>query len=312
MKSTIVIGSYSESDDARLAAEFDPVTVSGPTAIAGLDPKQKSAIRVAAFKGGGIFGGEEMDFLPELGLIANYGVGYDAIDIDAANARGIKVTNTPDVLNDDVADLAVALLLCLGREMMHASEWAKSGKWKRHGEYPLNRKVSGGTAGIVGLGRIGREIADRLTAFKMDIHYFSRRQKETPGWTYHDNPISLAEQVDYLIIALVGGSETKNFVSREVLKALGPRGFLVNISRGTTVDEEALLDALENGELGGAALDVFLNEPDIDPRFYELENVVVQPHQGSGTVETRRAMGKLQRDNIHAFLAGNNLITPVN
>ncbi|MCY3984400.1 MAG: 2-hydroxyacid dehydrogenase [Roseovarius sp.] len=312
MKSTIAIGSYSESDGAGLAAEFDPVTVSGPAAMAGLDPQQRSAIRVAAFKGGGLFGGEEMDLLPGLGLIANYGVGYDAIDIDAANARGVKVTNTPDVLNDDVADLAVALLLCLGREMMHAAEWAKSGKWKRHGEYPLNRKVSGGRAGIVGLGRIGREIANRLAAFKMDIHYYSRRQKETPGWTYHDNPITLAERVDYMIIALVGGRETENFVSGEVLEALGPKGLLVNISRGTTVEEEALLDALENGKLGGAALDVFLNEPAIDPRFYKLENVVVQPHQGSGTVETRRAMGELQRANMHAFLAGDDLITPVN
>ncbi len=176
----------------------------------------------------------------------------------------------------------------------------------------LNRKVSGGRAGIVGLGRIGREIADRLAAFKMDIHYFARSEKDTPGWTWHADPVALAGAVDYLVIALVGGKETEKFVSAEVIGALGPRGIVINISRGTTVDEAALLDALEQGRIAGAGLDVFLNEPDIDPRFYALDNVVIQPHQGSGTIETRAAMGQLQRDNIAALHAGSDLLTPVN
>jgi lactate dehydrogenase-like 2-hydroxyacid dehydrogenase len=299
-------------DLSALTKGFDPIFVDGPGDVAGLEAAVRDGVRAVAFKGHSAFGADRMDLLPQLELIANYGVGYDAIDVDAANARGIKVTNTPDVLNDDVADIAVALLLMQGREMEHASAWARGGDWKAGGEYRLNRKVSGGRAGIVGLGRIGREIADRLAAFKMEIHYFARSEKDTPGWRHHADPVSLAKAVDFLVVALVGGTETEKFVSNEVIDALGPRGVIVNISRGTTIDEAAMLDALEQGRIAGAGLDVFLNEPDIDPRFYDLPNVVIQPHQGSGTVETRAAMGQLQRDNLAAFFAGKPLLTPVN
>jgi len=312
MTKTLVMGNYTETDLAALRAEFDPVFLAGPDDLAGLREDARASITAMAYKGHAPFGADQMDMLPNLGLLANYGVGYDSIDTAAASARGVKVTNTPNVLNDDVADLAVGLLLCQGREMMQASAWARSGNWAEHGEYRLNRKVSGSTVGILGLGRIGREIADRLAAFKMDIHYYSRSEKETPGWTYHDDPIALAGAADFLIVALVGGKETEKFVSEDVIAAMGPRGVLINISRGTTVDEAALLDALEAGRIAGAGLDVFLNEPDIDPRFYALDNVVIQPHQGSGTVETRAAMGQLQRDNITAFHAGNALLTAVN
>ena len=312
MTATLVIGPYSDSDLDALEKAFNPISIADPSGIAGLDASTRKAITAVAFKGHLPFGGNEMDLLPNLGVIANYGVGYDAIDVAAASARGVKLTNTPNVLNDDVADLAVAMLLMQGREMEHASRWARSGQWREKGEYRLNRKISGGTAGIVGLGRIGREIADRLAAFKMDIHYFARSEKDTPGWTYHADPVSLALAVDYLVVALVGGKETEKFVSAEVIDALGPRGIVVNISRGSTVDEAALLDALEQGRIAGAGLDVFLNEPNIDPRFYALDNVVIQPHQGSGTVETRAAMGQLQRDNVSAFHAGDALLTPVN
>jgi lactate dehydrogenase-like 2-hydroxyacid dehydrogenase len=232
--------------------------------------------------------------------------------VAAATARGIKVTNTPDVLSDDVADIAVAMLLMQGRRMVQGDAFVRSGRWQAGEEFPLNRKLSGGRAGILGMGRIGREIADRLAAFKMDIHYWARSEKPTPGWTFHADPVSLARSVDYLIVALVGGPDTRNMVSAEVLSALGPRGILVNISRGSVVDEAALLDALESGRLGGAGLDVFLNEPRIDPRFLALDTVVLQPHQGSGTVETRADMAKLQRDNIAALHAGKPLLTPVN
>lgn len=312
MTATLVIGPYSDADHAALAAAFAPLFVAGPDDIAGLAAEARGAITAVAYKGHKPFGAAAMDLLPGLRLVANYGVGYDAIDVAAAGARGIRVTNTPDVLNDDVADIAVALLLMQGREMEHASAWARSGQWREKGEYRLNRKVSGGRAGILGLGRIGREIADRLAAFKMDIHYFARSEKDTPGWTWHSDPVALARAVDYLFVALVGGKDTEKFVSAEVIDALGPRGILVNISRGTTVDEAALLDALEQGRIAGAGLDVFLHEPDIDPRFYALPNVVIQPHQGSGTVETRRAMGQLQRDNIAALHAGKPLLTQVN
>lgn len=312
MTQTLAIGAYSESDIAGLKAAFDPIFLDTPADLAGVDASKRASIQALAFKGHTAFGGAEMDLLPELKLIANYGVGYDAIDIPAANARGIKVSNTPDVLNDDVADIAVGMLLMQVREMTQAADWARSGQWKTGGEYRLNRKFSGGRAGIVGLGRIGREIANRLAAFKMDIHYYARSEKETPNWTYHADPVSLAGAVDYLIVALVGGPDTAKFVSREVIAALGPRAIIVNISRGSTIDEDAMLEALEQGKIGGAALDVFLNEPKINPRFYDLPNVVIQPHQGSGTVETRDAMAALQRDNIHALMKGAALITPVN
>ena len=312
MTHTLAIGPYNDDEKQGLTRELSPIYLDGPAGVADLDAAQREAIKAVAYKGHHAFGATEMDLLPNVGVVANYGVGYDAIDVKEASARGIKVSNTPGVLNDDVADLAVAMLIMQGREMEHASAWARSGKWAEQGEYRLNRKVSGGRVGIVGLGRIGREIADRLAAFKMDIHYWSRSEKDTPDWTHHSDPVSLANAVDYLIVALVGGPDTEQFVSKEVIAALGSRGVLVNISRGSTVDEGALLDALESGAIAGAALDVFLNEPKIDARFYALDNVVIQPHQGSGTVETRAAMAKLQRDNVLAFLGAKDLLTPVN
>ncbi|KKK72845.1 hypothetical protein LCGC14_2899810, partial [marine sediment metagenome] len=186
----------------------------------------------------------------------------------------------------------------------------RSGEWSK-GPLALNRKVSGGRAGIVGLGRIGRDIAERLTAFKMDIHYWARSEKDTPGWTYHADPVALASAVDYLFVALVGGPDTENFVNREVLQALGADGIVINISRGSTIDEDALIEALGDGTIRGAGLDVFKAEPDLDQRFLKLNNVVLQPHQGSATVETRQAMGQLQRDNIAAHFKGHTLPTPV-
>lgn len=312
MYQTLAIGSFTETEAAALRSEFGAMMLAGPGEIAGLEAGARAAVRAVAYKGGRPFGAGEMDLLPSLGVIANFGVGYDAIDVAAATARGVKVTNTPDVLNDDVADLAVAMMIMQSREMVQASDWARSGNWANRGEYRLNRKASGSRAGILGLGRIGREIANRLVAFKMDIHYHSRSVKDTPGWTYHADPVSLARAVDFLFVALVGGKETEDYVSADVIAAMGPRSVLINISRGSVVDEAALIAALEEGRIGGAALDVFRNEPKIDPRFYALPNVVVQPHQGSGTVETRAAMAALQRHNIAAFLAGRPLETPVN
>ncbi|WP_146346767.1 2-hydroxyacid dehydrogenase [Falsiphaeobacter marinintestinus] len=312
MTAVLALGHYSEGDHAALTKDLGATIVTSNADLAAMAKDERDQVKALAFMGHAPLGGDEMDLFPNLGVIANYGVGYDAIDVAAADARGIKVTNTPDVLNDDVADLAVAMLFAQGREMIQASEWVTSGNWGEKGPYRLNRKISGGTAGIVGLGRIGRAIADRLAAFKMDIHYTSRSEKDTPGWTYHADPVSLASAVDYLVVALVGGSETENTVSKEVLAALGDRGIVINISRGSTIDEAALLDALENRTIAGAGLDVFLNEPRIDPRFLALDNVVLQPHQGSATVETRQMMGQLQRDNVSAHLAGKALLTPVN
>lgn len=312
MSKLLAIGNYADWDMTAMVDGMGALHLPGPGGVADLSEDARAAVRAIAYKGHAPCDGTVMDLLPNLGIIANFGVGYDAIDVAAASERGIKVTNTPDVLNDDVADLAVAMLIVQSRRMIQGSEWVRSGNWAEKGDMPLNRKVSGGKVGILGLGRIGRDIADRLAAFKMEMHYYSRSEKQTPGWTYHADPMELAAEVDYLIVSLVGGPETEGFVTGDMLKALGSDGIIINISRGSVIDEGALLDALETNTIRGAGLDVFVGEPKIDPRFMALENVVLQPHQGSGTVETRKAMGQLQRDNITAFLDGKSLVTPVN
>ena len=307
----IAIGSYNGGDVDALE-DMGAVRVPSLADAVALPEDARASVTAIAYKGGAPFDGEALDAFPALGLLANFGVGYDAIDVAAATARDVAVTNTPDVLNDDVADLAVGMLLMQMRRMRQGDAHVRSGGWAEGQPFPLNRKMSGARVGILGLGRIGFEIANRLAAFKMDVHYWSRSRKETPGWTWHDSPQALAEAVDLLVVAVVGGAETENIVSKEVLDALGPDGVLVNISRGSTVDEAALLDALEAGRLAGAGLDVFQNEPTIDPRFAALEEVVLQPHQGSATHTTRAAMGELQRANIAAFLKGDALLTRVN
>ncbi|WP_425072823.1 2-hydroxyacid dehydrogenase [Sagittula sp. S175] len=312
MTNLLIVGNpFTDEERSRLSAAHASAFVGTPADIAAMDMTLRTEVRAIAYKGHLPFDAAAMDALPNLGVIANFGVGYDAIDVAAASERGIKVTNTPDVLNDDVADLAVGMMLGFARDMVRGHLLVASGKWAEQA-LPLNRKMSGASVGIVGLGRIGREIADRLAAFKMDIHYTSRSEKQTPGWTYHADVVDMAKAVDWLVIALVGGPETVNHVGRDALQALGPDGVLVNISRGSTVDEGALLDLLESGQLGGAALDVYNNEPNIDPRFRALTNAHLQPHQGSGTVQTRRAMAELQLANVTAFLNGEDLSTPVN
>ena len=275
MTETLAIGFFSEVDETALQGDLGARVVDSLESAAALQEETRSGVRSIAFKGHTPFDGALMDLFPALGLIANYGVGYDAINVADAQTRGIAVTNTPDVLNDDVADLAVGMLIAQCRRMVQGDHHARSGAWAAGQEFALNRKMSGGRVGILGLGRIGREIADRLAAFKMEIHYWSRREKAAPGWTRHGDPVALAGAVDFLVVALVGGPETEGMV------------------------------------LGGAALDVYRSEPDLDPRFAALDNVVLQPHQGSGTHVTRAAMGQLQRDNIAAFMAGQPLLTQV-
>lgn len=307
----IAIGGYA-GDDLAAHEQMGAKVCKTLADATALEDSARAETRAIAYMGHSAFGAEAMDAFPKLELIANFGVGYDAIDVDAASARGIAVTNTPGVLDDDVADLAVAMLISQGRRMRQADAYVRSGEWGEKGSMPLFRKMSGGTAGILGLGRIGREIADRLAAFKMDIHYWSRSPKDTPGWTFHEDPVALARNVDFLIVSLVGGAETENMVDSRVIEALGHDGVIINISRGSTIDESAMLEALENGRLAGAGLDVFVNEPKIDPRFFALDEVVLQPHQGSATHATRAAMGQLQRDNITALIAGKPLLTKVN
>ena len=250
--------------------------------------------------------------LPKLEIISIYGVGFDAVDLDACRARGIRVTNTPGVLTDDVADLGVALALAQSRRIVGAEAWARSGNWAAKGLYPLQRKVTGKKAGVLGLGRIGFEVAKRLAGFNMDIAYSDISAKDyAPDWEFVADPVALAERSDFFFVTLAASAETRHIVDKDVIEAVGPEGVLINVSRASNVDEEALLDALESGKLGSAALDVFDNEPNINPRFLVLDNVLLQPHQASGTVETRKAMGQLMRDNLTAYFAGQDLPTPV-
>jgi lactate dehydrogenase-like 2-hydroxyacid dehydrogenase len=303
---------YDAWDQTPMEAEFMLYNLPHGASLDTLPAEAFETVEAFAFKGHDVLGAAIMDAFPKLGMIANYGVGYDTIDVAYATSKGIKVSNTPDVLTDDVADLAVGMVIAGSRSMVGAHQWITSGNWAKTGAYPVQRKVSGKAIGIVGLGRIGRAVAERMQPFGGDIHYYSRGPKETPGWTYHDDIVKMAAKVDILIVTLSGGPSTIGMVGAEALKALGPEGLLVNASRGTTIDEAAMLEALENRTIRSAALDVFENEPNIDPRFMALDNVVMQPHQSSGTIETRKIMGQLQRDNLAAFFAGKPLLTPVN
>lgn len=255
---------------------------------------------------------EMIEALPNLEIISVYGVGFDAVDIELAHARGIRVTNTPDVLTKDVADLGMAMMLAAARGIIGAESWARSGEWAQKGMFPLQTQVSGKKVGILGLGRIGYEIAKRCAAFDMDIAYSTLTPRDfTSDWTYIEDAIKLAEHSDFFFIATTGGPETRHLVDRSVIEAVGPDGMLINISRASNIDEEALLDALENKRLGFAALDVFEGEPSMNPRFTKLNNILLQPHHASGTVETRKAMGRLVRENLDAHFNGKELPTPV-
>jgi lactate dehydrogenase-like 2-hydroxyacid dehydrogenase len=249
---------------------------------------------------------------PNLKIISVYGVGYDAVDLAACKERGIRVTNTPDVLTNDVADLGVAMMLAQSRGIIGASEWVRDGSWAKKGLYPLKSRVWGKKAGVLGLGRIGFEVAKRLAGFDMEIAYSDVGPKDyAPSWAYIQDPVALAAHSDFLFVTLAATAQTRHIVNKDVLTALGPNGMIINISRAANIDEAALLDALESGAVGAAALDVFEGEPDLNPRFLALDNVMVQPHHASGTVETRKAMGALVRDNLIAFFAGRALLTAV-
>jgi lactate dehydrogenase-like 2-hydroxyacid dehydrogenase len=252
-----------------------------------------------------------MDSLPQLKAIVNFGVGYDTVDIDAAKQRSVMVSNTPDVLNDCVADLAFGLLIDAGRGISAGDRFVRRGDWLRISAPPLATRITGKRLGILGLGRIGQAIAKRSTGFDMEVRYHSRRPVADAPYAYEASAAALAEWADFLVVACAGGAATRHLVSAQVLSALGPKGFLINISRGTVVDEGALVDALVNRRIAGAALDVFENEPQVPAELMSLENVVLLPHVGSGTHETRRAMGDLVKANLHSYFSTGRLKTPV-
>jgi lactate dehydrogenase-like 2-hydroxyacid dehydrogenase len=249
--------------------------------------------------------------LPALEIISSFGVGYDSIDVEAARARGVRVTNTPDVLNDAVAELTVGMMVALARRLPEGDAYVRSGRWAAEGAMPLTRQLTGATAGILGLGRIGKEIARRLTAMRMEVAYHGRRAQPDQPYRFHDSLHDMARAVDWLVVIAPASPETIGIIDAGVLDALGPDGCLVNVARGSLVDEPALIAALAEGRIAGAALDVFADEPQVPQALRDAPNTVLAPHVGSATHHTRWAMGDMVVRNLRAHFEGRPLLSPV-
>jgi hydroxypyruvate reductase len=254
--------------------------------------------------------GKLMDALPRLEIIANFGVGVDAINLDDARKRNIIVTNTPDVLNEAVADTALALVLNTVRKFPQSEVYLRGGNWATRGPYPLSTDIGGKTLGILGLGRIGEAIARRAAACGMKIRYHNRSRKDVP-YAYDPDPVTLAKNCDVLMVVTPATPETSRMINAKILDALGPNGYVVNIARGSVVDEPVLLRYLQEKKIAGAGLDVFADEPRVPAEFFSLDNAVLFPHVGSATVETRKAMGDLQIENLRLHFAGKPVKTRV-
>ena len=299
------IGGFPPEVQATLDAEFDCLSV----ADLERDPALAQAIRGIVTRSNMDVPAALVERLPNLGIIATNGVGYDLIPLGLAAQRGIVVTNTPDVLNAAVAELCVGTLLGLLRRLPQADRYVREGRWAQ-AAFPLSTSLAGKHVGIVGLGRIGKDIARRLEPFGVALAYHGRSDQNL-AWRYEPDLVTLARDVDILVVVAPGGPETAHLIDAHVLAALGPDGYLVNVARGSVVDQQALLAALGQGTIAGAALDVFDAEPDIDARFFTLENVLLTPHLGSATQETRAAMAQLMLDNLRAWFRSGRALTPV-
>jgi hydroxypyruvate reductase len=296
---------YVQALEARFRL-LDRLHETGPAAFAALAPQ----ITAMAGSGESKVAGDLIRQLPALKLISVMGVGYDGVDVAAAKAQGAVVTHTPDVLNDEVADTALGLMLCVARQLPAADRFVRAGDWLK-GPMPLARKMSGARLGIVGMGRIGKAIASRAQAFGMSIAYTARSAKPELAFRYLATPAALAAESDFLVVITPGGAGTRHLINAEVLQALGPKGILINVARGSVVDQAALIDALQRGVIGGAALDVFDDEPRVPQALIDMPQVVLAPHIGSATNETRQAMVDLAVANLQAHFAGQALKTPV-
>ncbi len=306
----LVVGPYPDWDMKSLEKDYSVRRLWEAADKVSFIAEHADKIQAIATRGDLGASADLMAQLPNLQIVSVFGVGTDGVDFSFARANNIKVTNTPDVLTGDVADLGMAVLLSAARLMPQGDALVRSGAWPKGG-LPLTTRVFGKKLGVVGMGRIGRAFAKRAAGFDCEISYFSRSGQSSLPYRFFPGLLDLAHEVEFLVVTLAGGEGTKNIIDAEVLNALGPDGILVNISRGSTVDEEALLHALETRAIKAAALDVFWNEPNINPRFLALDNAVLHPHHASGTLETRRAMGQLVRDNLAAHFAGKPLLTPV-
>ncbi|MEY8829444.1 2-hydroxyacid dehydrogenase [Sedimentitalea sp. XS_ASV28] len=306
----LVIGGVTERMMDRLTAEFTIHALYDQPDEAAFLAAHGAAITAVLTNGHDGLRPGLMAALPNLKIVSSYGVGYDAIDATAAADRGIVVTHTPNVLNDEVANTALLLWFAVSRRLVPHDAYVRAGRWQAEGNAPLTRSVQGRTVGIVGLGRIGQAIADRLAAFDSTVIYHSRNAKDVP-YRYYADLSEMAADSDVLICITPGGAGTKHLIDKDVIDALGPEGILVNVSRGSVVDEAALVQALQDGRLGGAGLDVFEEEPRVPAELFGMDNVVLQPHVGSATHETRQAMGDLTCDNLSQWFRDGTTITPV-
>ncbi|WP_025737293.1 2-hydroxyacid dehydrogenase [Mycobacterium genavense] len=297
--------------DSELAARYEiPALPAGPQRTEFLAGRAER-IRVVVTSGKPGVDAKIIAALPNLEAIVNNGAGVDMIDLKAAKRRGIGVSNTPDVLSDTVADTALGLILMTLRRFGAADRYVRAGRWAREGPFPYARDLSGLQVGILGLGRIGSAIATRLLGFDCAIAYHNRHRIDGSPYRYADSPLELAESVDVLVVATTGDERARHLVDRSILEALGPEGYLINIARGSVVDQDALLEMVAGGALGGAGLDVFADEPNVPAALCDLDNVVLFPHIGSGTARTRRAMALLAIRNLDSYLSTGELVTPV-
>ena len=311
MKNEIIITAQGHKGTLeRLQNEFSAVKLWEAPDRAAFLKQHSPAVRGLATFGPMPVDGKLMDALPKLEIISNFGVGVDAINLDDAKKRKIIVTNTPDVLNECVADTALALVMNTVRKFPQSERYLRAGNWASRGPYPLTTSLGGKTLGILGLGRIGEAIAKRAAACGMKIRYHNRNRKDVP-YPYDPDPATLAKNADVLIVVTPASAETNRIINEKVLQALGPEGYVVNIARGSVVDEPVLLRYLQEKKIAGAGLDVYADEPRVPPEFFTLENAVLFPHVGSATVETRKAMGDLQIENLRRHFAGKPVVTRV-
>ncbi|MEU0265998.1 2-hydroxyacid dehydrogenase [Nocardioides sp. NPDC006303] len=305
------VGPLKPSLAATLTDRYDALVLPDDDSRAAFLAEHGSSIGAVVTTGRAGVPADLMAQLPALGAVVNFGVGYDTTDVEAAAARDVLVSNTPDVLTDCVADTAIGLAIDTLRQLSAADRFVRRGEWPEAGNFPLTRKISGKRVGILGLGRIGQAIATRFEAFGCPISYHSRSEVPSSPYTYAASPAQLAADVDILVLATSGGSGTQHLVDRKVLEALGPEGYLINIARGSVVDQDALVELLLEGGIAGAGLDVYTEEPAVPAELIDLDNVVLLPHLASGTVETRAAMEQLTLDNLDRWLADGTVLTPV-
>ena len=300
-ETVLIVGSFHPSVANQLGATHRIVKAADPGAFNAMSDDELADITVYVSMGWAP--ADAIDRMPKLKFISSFGVGYDGVAAEHAAAKGIMVGHTPDVLNDEVANTVIALILATDRRIVAYDKYVRAGRWVSEGNAPLTRSIAGKLVGIVGLGRIGERVAEKLAVFNCDVAYHSRNKKPDAPYTYYGDLLELAQAADILVVITPGGPATNKLVSKQIIHALGPDGTLVNVSRGSVVDETALVEALQSGKLGGAGLDVFEDEPNVPEALFAMDHVVLAPHVGSATIETRQAMADRVVENVEAFFA---------